>query len=276
MIKNQYTQENEKAVGELISNRILRHTIQFFKKGKKRLQPFGSGVFVKIHNDYYLFTASHVAEFFEKNETEDLQIRVTKKLFINVVGDIKYTDIDKSKGIDLAYIKLNKQMIEPLCKPYIPLELGKIRSHHNVLYATNYCVLGFPEINVTKENEPLNTQASVYLSKASNDSRYEKYNYNKKDYIIIDMEGKGIDLKTGEKTKVNSHFYGISGCGLWLLLFYKNSITGEDEVDYRLVGIMTEFKNSKYFCLIANKIYLMIEALKVVENHKIKEIEVHY
>ncbi|MEE1964316.1 hypothetical protein V1387_16615 [Allomuricauda taeanensis] len=276
MSENKYTEDTDKKVSELITNRILRHTVQFFKKGKKRLEPFGSGVFAKIHNDYFIITASHVADFFEKTPSEDLSIRVNKKSFINVLGDIKYTDIEKSKGIDLAYIKLDKQMIEPLSKPYIPIETDKIRSHHNLFYAMNYCVLGFPETNVTKENEPLDTGASFYLTSASKDNRYEKYMYDKKDYIIVNIEGKGTDIKTGDKTKVNTHFYGISGCGLWLLLFYKNPATGKDEIDYRLVGIMTEFKNSKYFCLIANKIYLLIEALKVIEKYKFKEIKIQY
>jgi hypothetical protein len=37
---------------------------------------------------------------------------------------------------------------------------------------------------------------------------------------------------------------------------------------------MTEYKNGKFFCLIANKIYLIIEALKVIENYKFKEIKI--
>lgn len=276
MIENKYTEETDRMVNELITNRILRHTVQFLKKGKSRLEPFGSGVFAKIHDDYFILTASHVADFFEKNPNGDLRIRVNKKSFINVLGDIKYTDIDKSKGIDLAYIKLDKQMVEPLCKPYIPLKIDKIRSHHNLFQAMNYCVLGFPETNITKENEPFDTGASFYLTSASKDNRYQKYKYDKKDYIVVDMQGKGKDIKTNENSKINTHFYGMSGCGLWLLLFYKNPLTGKNEVDYRLVGVMTEFKNSKYFCLIANKIYLLIEALKVIEKHKFKEVKIMY
>jgi len=276
MTENKYTELTDKMVSDLITNRIIRHTVQFFKKGKKRLEPFGSGVFAKIHNDYFIFTASHVADFFEKNPTEELRIRVKEKGFINVLGDIKYTDIDKSKGIDLAYIKVDKQMIEPLCKPYIPVEIDKIRSHHNLFHAMNYCVLGFPEKNIKKETEPFDTGASFYLTSASKDNRYEYYKYSKKDYIIVDMEGKGTDIKTNKKTKIDTHFYGLSGCGLWLLLFYKNPKTGKDEIDYRLVGIMTEFEKGKYFCQIANKIQLVIEALKVIENHKFNELKVQY
>jgi hypothetical protein len=276
MNENKYTEETDRMVSDLITNRILRHTLQFFVRGEKRLKPFGSGVFAKIHNDYFILTASHIADFFEKNPDEDLQIRVGEKLFINVLGDIKYTDIEKSEGVDMAYIKLDKQLIEPLAKPYIPLEIDKVRSHHNLFYAMNYCVLGYPEKNITKEKETFNTGASYFLTSASKDNRYQNYKYDKKDYIIVDMAGKGIDIETNEETKVDTRFYGISGCGLWLLLFYKNPITGKDEVDYRLVGIMTEFKKSKYFCLIANKIILLIEALKVIEKYKFREIEVQY
>ena len=276
MNENKYTEETDRMVSDLITNRILRHTLQFFVRGEKRLKPFGSGVFAKIHNDYFILTASHIADFFEKNPDEDLQIRVGEKLFINVLGDIKYTDIEKSEGVDMAYIKLDKQLIEPLAKPYKPLEIDKVRNHHNLFYAMNYCVLGYPEKNITKEKETFNTGASYFLTSASKDNRYQNYKYDKKDYIIVDMAGKGIDIETNEETKVDTRFYGISGCGLWLLLFYKNPITGKDEVDYRLVGIMTEFKKSKYFCLIANKIILLIEALKVIEKYKFREIEVQY
>lgn len=276
MRENTYTDETDKMVSDLITNRILRHTLQFFVKGKKRLEPFGSGVFAKIHNDYFILTASHVADFFEQNPGKDLMIRVNKKSFINVLGDIKYTDMDKSKGIDLAYIKVDKQMIEPLSKPYIPIEIDKFRAHHNLFYAMNYCVLGYPETNITKETEPFDTGASFYLTSASKDNRYNKYKYSKKEYIIVDMEGKGTDIKTNETSKIDTHLYGISGCGLWLLLFYKNPKTGNDEIDYRLVGIMTEFKKSKYFCLVANKIHLIIDALKVIENHKFNELKIKY
>ena len=276
MKEYKYTEETDKNVSDLITNRILRHTIQFFIKGEKRLEPYGSGVFARIHDNYFILTASHVADFFEKNPDKDLQIRVGKELFINVLGDIKYTDIEKSKGLDLAYIKIDKQMIKPLSKPYIPLEIDKIRSHNKLFYAMQYCVLGFPEKNITKEDEPFDTGSSFYLTSASKDNRYQRYKYNKKDYIIVDMQGKGTDIKTNKKTKIDTHFYGISGCGLWLLLFYTNPNNGKTEIDYRLVGIMTEFKNSKYFCLVANKIYLLIEALKVIEKYKFKEIKIQY
>lgn len=275
MQEHKYTEETDETVLDILNSNILRHTIQFFQMGEKRLEPFGSGVFTKIHNEYFIITASHVADFFEKNPDKDLRIRVGKKLFINVIGDIKYTDIHKSNGVDLAYIKLDTQMIEPMLRPYIPIEISQIRSHHNLFHAMNYCVLGFPEKNISKKNEEFNTGASFYLTRPSNDKPYSYYKYDEKDYIIVDMQGKATDLKTNKKQKVNTHFHGISGCGLWLLLIRKLE-NGKTQVDYKLIGIMTEYKNGKYFCLIANKIYLIIEALKVIEKYKFREIKITY
>lgn len=271
MTEKKFTEETDKIVTEVINKNILRHTIQFFNKVNGKLKPYGSGVFTKIYNDYFIITASHVADFFEKNPNDDLRIRVNQKLFINVIGEIKYTDINKSEGVDLAYIKLDTEMIKPLLKPYIPLNIEKIRSHHNLIYAMNYCVLGFPAVNISKDNEPFDTGASFYLTSPANDKPYEYHKYNKRDYIVLNMEGKGKDIKTNNKTKINTEFYGISGCGLWLILYTINPLNGKTEIDYRLVGIMSEFRKGKYFCLIANKIYLVIEAFKVIEKFKFNE-----
>jgi hypothetical protein len=276
MIEEKFTRETDSAVQEFISSRVVRHTVQLFKKGSPRLEPFGTSVFVKIYDQYFLFTASHVADYFEQNQESDLYIRVGKKRFVNVLGEIKYTDINKSKGVDLAYIKLDSQLYKSMLGPYIPLEISKIRSHHNLPMAMNYCVLGFPEINITKPNEEFDTGATVYLTRPSTDKVYNYYKYSKSDTIVLDMQGKGEDLKTNDNTKVNTHFYGISGCGLWLMLIHFNEKTNKPEIDYRLVGIMTEFKKGKYFCLTANKIYLLIEALKVREKFQFKEIAVKY
>ncbi|MBP6755165.1 MAG: hypothetical protein KA210_03375 [Bacteroidia bacterium] len=276
MTEKKDNEETDKIVNEVISQNILRHTIQFFIKGEKRLEPFASGVFVKIYNDYFIFTASHVADYFEKYEEKNLHIRVGEKSYINVIGDIKYTDIQKSKGIDLAYIKLDNQMVDPLLKPYIPLTIDKIRSHHNPFNAMNYCVLGYPEKNVSKESEPLETGASYYLTSASKEKVYDYYKYDKKDNFIVEIQGKGTDIKTNEIKKINIEFYGISGCGLWLLNYYNNPDNGKLIVDYRLIGIMTEFKKGKYFCLIANKVYSVIEALKVIEKYVFIEKKIVY
>ncbi len=38
---------------------------------------------------------------------------------------------------------------------------------------------------------------------------------------------------------------------------------------------MTEYKQGKFFCLVANKIHLIIEAVKTIEQFKFKEAKVN-
>lgn len=267
-----FTNEADNAVIEQINSKIFKHTIQFLKIENGSPKPYGSGVFAKIYDDYFIITASHVASFFEEYPDEELRIKVSNELFIPVFGEVKYSIIDKNERIDLAYIKLHKQTIIYLSKVYIPVTIGKFRHHNNLLNGTNYCILGYPAINVTKEGEPFNTGAAYFLgSPPINDKPYQLYKFNKRDHIILNVKGKGTDVNTGKKAKIISQFHGISGCGLWFLLIYDNPATGKTEVDYRLIGIMTEFRTGKYFCVIANKIWLIIEAFKVAEKFIFKE-----
>lgn len=265
------TEETDKAVVEQITSKIMRHTVQFLSSVGGRPTPFGTGVFAKIYDDYFIITASHVASFFEEHPNEDLRIRVTKDSFINVIGEVNYTNIEKSEGKDLAYIKLDKQIIVPILKAYLPLTIDKFRHHNDLLFATNYCVLGFPAVNVTKAGEPFNTGAQFYLTKPTNDKPYQFYRLTKKDFIILEMNGKGTDVKTNKRGKINTKLHGISGCGLWFFLIYIHPTTAKITVDYRLVGIMTNYRNGRHFCVIANKIWSIIEAFKDIENFKFKE-----
>lgn len=272
MIKSKSNDKIDKVVKDLIETDLLRFTIQFFYKSEEGLRPFGSGVLAHIHSIHFILTASHVADYLT-DEQNALFIRVDRQKYINVIGDIKYTDIDKSEGIDLAYIKVDKEMIAPLSKPYKFITIDKLSQHNNMLDAMNYCVLGFPEKNIKFENNTLETGASFFLTSASNEKPYNYYGFKKSDSFLVDMKGKGIDVKTGNKSKVNTHFYGISGCGLWYLNFNIDPSTHEYWADYRLIGIMTQFKKGKYFCLVGNKIHLFLEAFKVIEGFKFKEVK---
>ena len=266
------TNEIDDLVKDLVGKQLVRFTIQFFSKDKDGLKPYGSGVLAKIHDNYFILTASHVADFLAEDRNQ-LYVKVDHNAYINVLGEIKYTDIDKSKGIDLAYIKISDEMLPDLQKPYFFLTVDKFRKHNKILNSMNYCVVGFPEKNVKKNDKSLKTGASFFLTSAMNEKPYQYYNLPENNFFIVLMEGKGTDIETGKNTKVDTHFYGISGCGLWYLIF-KYGIDGKATIDYRLIGIMTEFKKGRYFCLIANKIHLYIEAFTVIEGYKFKEVRV--
>jgi hypothetical protein len=184
---------------------------------------------------------------------------------------LKFTEINKSKGVDLAYIKIDKEMLPGLEKPYKFLTIDRFRKHNQMLDGSNYCVLGFPEKNLKIENGTLATGASFYLTSSTNEKPYNYYKLDKNDFFIVTMKGKGKDLLNNEISSIDSRFYGLSGGGLWLLIYTLDPLTNSYTADYKLIGILTEFKKCKYFCLIANKIHLIINAFKVIEGLKFNE-----
>lgn len=271
MEKIQATEQIDVLIKELVTTKLLKYTIQFFSKAKDGLKPFGSGVLVQLHNNHFIFTASHVADhLFE--DSNNLFIRVAKDKFINVLGDIKSTEIEKSRKVDLAYIKIDPQMLPPLKRSYAFLTIDKVSKHNQKLDGTNYCILGFPEINIKRTDTSFETGAAFYLTSSTNEKPYEHYGFNQEDHFIVNMKGKGTDMSMGGITKVNTHFYGISGGGLWFITPILDPLSKQYTVNYKLIGIMTEFRKGKYFCLIASRIHLMLDALTIMEGFKFKEI----
>ncbi|MEP3209539.1 MAG: hypothetical protein ABJN95_10140 [Maribacter sp.] len=259
----------DQKINELCRTEIVRFTCQFFVKGKIGLEPFGSGVFVKSKEKHFILTASHVADYME-NDTDDLYIKVGHDKYINVIGQLWLSDIDKSKNIDVAIIRMEEEMLPDLLKVYFFLPISKFRKHDKLIYAYHYAVVGFPSVNQKIENGRLKTGAEIYLTGPSKDKVYKFYGYDPKHFYVLKMEGKGKDLESGEKSKVNIKFGGLSGCGLWLMLPYKNG--AKHIVEYRLIGIMTENRKGKYFCLIGNKIQIVVDALIRLENLKIRKV----
>ena len=257
-------------VGDLCNNVLIKYTCQFFTKAPSGFEPFGSGVFVKSEEKNFIFTASHVSEYMEK-EGANLFIKIDHSKYVNVVGEIHQTDIDRSKNIDLAIIRLDPELTQQLEKPYNFLPISKLRKHEALIYAPHYCVLGYPAVNKKKEKGYLETGATFYLTEPCKDKVYKHYEYDPKVFYVLKMEGKGKDIKSGERSKVNGKFHGISGCGLWLILPHHNG--KEYEIDYRLIGIMTEHHKRKYYCLVGNKIQQIVDALIALENIKIQTIK---
>lgn len=270
MEKRQSDRKIDELLHGVTSERLIHHTCQFFEKRSDGFKPFGSAVLVLIHDMHFLLTASHVAEDIEEMR---LFVRIGRAEFLEISGDIKLTDSVKSaEGIDLAYIRVEEGMVAPLCKAHQFLTIEGIRSHSRKLDGMHYCAIGFPETNIrTEEDGGLSTGTTSYFLAPTNHKPYKYYNYDDGDVIILEMKGKGTDIKTGKRERVNTHFHGISGCGLWFFMFNQDPFTGEYWMEYRLIGIMTEYKKGKYFCLVANKIHLFIEALVKNENMKFSE-----
>lgn len=249
-----------------LSNDVIRHTCQFFSRSDSgEMRPLGSGVCVLIHGHPLIFTAEHVIT--DLSEENPLYIQHGKTEFSPVNQDVVIVE-----GIDLAYIKISRELFSSLNRAFIFLPLSEIEENINRLNGIHYCVVGYPEVNVKKKDGIQETGGNAYFTSPANDNVFEYYDYEKEDYHVLNMKGKGINVKTGQKHKTNTHFWGISGCGLWFMIFSEEN--GKYTVGYKLIGIMTEFRNSRYFCLVGVRVGILIDRIIEMENIEINRIEV--
>ncbi len=164
LIKEEISGELSAQINQLIQDEILHFTCQLFIRENKMMKPYGSGILATINNSNYILTASHVIDYFmeDENSTEDLFIRKGGG-YVAIKGDFKGTVISMSDGIDLAYIKIENELFEAVKYNYKFLPLSKFRKHVKLIPAAQYCVLGFPEVNVKHEDDKMHTGASVKL-----------------------------------------------------------------------------------------------------------------
>lgn len=271
MEANEFQADAEKIVKQFIDDKILNHTIQLFRKINKDMKPYGSGVFCKIYNEYFILTASHVADYLDDTDNQ-LYIRIETKRWVSLAGEVHRTEINESGGLDLAYVKIQKNLASILNKIYLCLETNKLSTHkHQYTNRVNYCILGYPEKNYNIQDGIINTGASYLVLPASNDKPYEYYKLPKEHFFITNLHGKATDMFTGKKKKLDSHLNGISGCGLWYIDVTYDSNSKKIGIDYRLIGIVTDLKKAKYYCLVANRIHHIIDALRLFEQYELIE-----
>ncbi len=242
---------------------IHRHTIQFLEKGGKYgYKPYGTGVLVFVDNKCLILTAAHVTK-----DSDNTQLFVNSiKGIIPVIGILRETDLQKDKTTDLCYIILDDRIAEILVHSYDFLPMSKVAYSHNPIIGNPYLVVGYPEGNlrVVPAEQKIYLGSSIFLLTMSQEKVYEYYKFDvDKDYML-DFAGRGIDLVTNKKSGKIADPNGMSGCGLWSL----TEKAGDDgvELQYHLIGIMTEYRKNKYHVLIGNRIEIIISALIRLEG----------
>lgn len=262
-----FTKEIDELINKMTGEKILRHTCQLLTKDKNgKLKAHGSGVFIVVGGIHFLLTASHVTENW--SDENQLYIRIGKSKYVSLIGELRETDLEKDEKVDLAYIKIDEIILADLQRPYIFLPVSKMRDHKKLVEATNYCVMGYPEKSIANIDEKIEPVAQAYYVGPSSQKVYEHYKFDPDIFYMFEMKGKGKNIKTGENTKTGTHFYGISGCGVWLMII---DMSGEKPyIDYRLIGIMTEFRNGKFFTLIGIKISLVLDGIISMEKIKLR------
>lgn len=249
-----------------VHNKIIQHTIQLWILKEGKIKPYGTGVFFSIKGIYFIFSAGHVLKYLEENEDEHLFIKIGTQ-FTNILGNISFLLHEESK-LDFGYIMLDKQMENCLNEYYKSLKITDTSDLNTQMQVMNFGVLGYSEIDFLDKENPLSTFPTFYLTDLAKDNIYEHYRFDKNHFIITNFKGKGRYLNNGMSDtiiKMPSHFHGISGGGLW---YFKIEPSGE--VSYKLIGLMTEYRKSKFYCLISIKIGFILGLIHEKENIEIK------
>ena len=251
-------------LNKLVAERIAPYTCQFLKMDTgKGLIPFASGVLAELSSNYYILTASHVIE--DWSDTNKLFVEI-RGGHVSVVGKAYGTEETEDK-LDITYIKLKPAIVPYLKDWYKFLTLDKFFEHNKSLLEPDYCAYGYPVAYQRRENDQLKPLGVAHWGKPSQDKVFFHYRFNPLAHYLIDIQGKGMNTKTGIYEKINLEHYGLSGGGLWYTrVDYKRE---KFISDARLIGIMIEFRKGKYNCLIANRIEVILAAIQLHESVKL-------
>lgn len=250
----------DKAAWALAKEKLHRHIIQILNRDDEspyKYKPGGSGVLVQIKGRYFILTASHVTEL---SKDIDLFANSQGKI-VEITGDFNESDLSINKNIDLAFIELEKNLGELLARSYDFLPVEKIEYGHAPSKKDKYMASGYPErnIRIDEATHSIITGSSHFLLTISEEKRYKFYRLDPKENFLLNFEGGGTDLESGERIRRLDDPYGISGCGLWHLHPFISE--GKLLMDYSLVGIMYMVKRDKYQVLIANRIEIVVQGL---------------
>lgn len=241
-------------LGKLLEQDIGPYTCQFLKlKSGKDLIPFASGVLAELGGSHYILTASHVIE--DWSNDNKLFIEIEDGGHISVVGKGCGTEMEKEEKIDVAYIKLKDAIVPILRRWYRFLPIERFLHHEKLLDEANYCSYGFPVAN--PKNEKGKTIGAGYFVRPNQDKVFEHYGFDALSHYVLEMQGKPINIKTGQPEKLKVEHYGLSGGGLW----YTTIELDDQDIfvsEAHLIGIMTEFRKAKYYSLIANRIETLL------------------
>lgn len=267
MQKKTITRELDIAIDRQIGEFVNKATCQLFLNGGKfGYSPLGTGVLAKIGTRYYILTAAHVAEEFDKK----MYLMTPKGEFLEIYGDCQYTNYVKEPKIDVAFIIIDEKFAKILADDFRFISEDNIMISHNLMDAANYSVFGYPAKNVglKKKEGYISTKASLYVLQPSSDKLYDHYKFDRNLFYILEFKGRGTDLRTGEKSQKLGKQNGMSGGGLWFMSV-TDSGDGQYDIEFSLIGIMTDEPVGKFQCLVGNKINVLLSGIADYDGNEV-------
>lgn len=221
----------------------------------------GSGVFVDVDGEKFLFTAAHVVE----SKMEEVSIPVGKKEVITLGGTWLINAVKQHRNedqIDISILRLSNDSIEKLKGKYSFITEDQLGINHEFKTIPIYSVFGFPATKSKYNSHKKEIKSSPFLlhTQAESHDLYRELGYDEKTNIIVKYDRKNINNLHNLKKMTGPDPHGLSGCGLWQTP-YGLSIFNEDS-DYQLVAIMIEYRTEKGGHLVGTRIDIFTEILR--------------
>lgn len=191
-------------------------TCHILKMENKVAHPHASGVFVKVGDFHFLFTAAHVID----EQHNDIFIGIENKTLLKLggewTGNIPY-DKRENDRIDTAILKLDEISTEKVKAKYEFLDISDVGINHNFEIMPKYQSVGFPS-SQSKYNKFKNETKSkpfLFTTMPAEKDIYEELKCEDFTNFIVHYDKKKIkDYKT-DKLQTGPDPFGISGSGLW-------------------------------------------------------------
>lgn len=244
----------DKAFQERYSD-IAKHTIPILKRIDASLDHEGTGVLTFIGDQCILITAGHALEHLDK-----LVILANHKTY-NLITHLDYFHKAPTNKEDFAFIVIDEELSIILAQEFTFLPFSKMITEHQQEQVIRYVILGYPATHFRIDNpkKSIHHSPRTLLTEATKLNVLNYYQLDVSKHLSLLLTGKGNNIKNGDRVKVNTHLYGISGCGIWL---FEATPPPLIQASYSLIGIVTDMRNDKFQCVIGFKIDVVLNEIK--------------
>jgi len=248
-----------------VANTALMVTPIISEPAPPSAKPLGSGLYMKLKNDYFLVTAGHLLNL---KSWKNLLVpgNNDKMVWLNGMITTTYTDEKEKSNIDFAVLRFSERQVKHLINgQYGFIPPNRILINHKVVQGGYYFIAGYPVSGVKKtagkqEFIPIPLKLLSYPLK---DEKYKQHGFNPEHHILVKYQRKLAPFNSDIKV-ITKNVTGISGSGLWYVPNWKKNYKGVPE--FFLVGIMIEDYRESGF-LVALRIDFVTETLLQVFGH---------
>lgn len=239
---------------EIEYNKIKLHTIQLFTNNSQ-INALGSGVFVRIHEQYFILSASHVLKGIDDDNL--VYIKSNSQEIFSLQGELTYNLNETSEGLDLGIFKLTNQSAKHVLRYYEAISSNQILTNYFPKKNEIMTISGFPEKSTSVTESSIESKGIIMDLDHAKDAAYRHHRISKERCILLNYRYR--DHINGKFAKLEDP-HGYSGGGLWTIKRYqeKNEVVPK----LFLLGILYKFSKSRYYVFFVERMEYVVEEIE--------------